>query len=48
MKKNIFNLFYFAVLVLMIFSCSTTKSVDTLEEKGEYSSEEFIENKIEK
>lgn len=31
----------------MIFSCSTTKSVDTLEEKGEYSTEEFIENKIE-
>lgn len=46
MNKNFFNLSFLFVFIICIFSCASNENNELQIDKKEYSTEEFIENKI--
>ena len=46
MKKNFFNSILFLFIFLICFSCASTKDVSISTDKKEYTTEDFIQNKI--
>ena len=46
MKKNFFNFIFCILIFLICFSCASTKDVQVSSDKKEYSTDDFIHNKI--
>ena len=46
MKKKLINLSFLIFVFLFCFSCATTKDVSVTNDKKEYSTDDFIQNKI--
>ena len=46
MKKNLFKFYLFCIFFVCLFSCATNKNSDVQIEKKEYSTQDFIKNKI--